>query len=57
MKSIEHFDCFGSSFPGCLLIVSDIPLSRDPMRYNTYNSLAAVGILVRNVPVVDSCDM
>jgi hypothetical protein len=57
LKSIEHSGIFGSSFPGYLLIVLDIPLSHDLMHDNTYKSLAAGGILVHNVPVADSCDM
>jgi hypothetical protein len=57
MKSIKHSDCFGSSFLGSLLIVSDIPLSHDPMRDNTYKSLVTVDIPMHNVLVADNCDM
>ena len=37
--------------------MSSIPLYRGPMRDNTYKSLVAVEIPMRNVLVVGNCDM
>jgi hypothetical protein len=57
MRYNEHSGCFGSSFPGFLLIVSEIPLYHGPMCDNTYKLLVEADILLHNVLVVDNCDI
>jgi hypothetical protein len=57
MKSTEYSGCYGSSFPGYLLVVSDIIVCRDLMCGNTYKLLVEVDIPLHNVPVIDNCDI